>query len=94
MTRFRGAAALLAAVVLTALVGVGVATAAPPPLSPTPPVSLPTHVGHRHHTPDHRRVSHKHKPLPNTGLSLAPVLLAATAMLALGYGARIAVPKP
>ncbi|HWE34598.1 MAG TPA: hypothetical protein VG410_13990 [Solirubrobacteraceae bacterium] len=88
MTRFRGAAALLAAVVLTALVGAGLATAAPPRLSPTPPVSLPAHVGHpRHHT----TVPHKHKPLPNTGLSLAPVLLAATALLALGYGTRIAV---
>jgi hypothetical protein len=51
-------------------------------------VSLPAHVGHpRHHT----TVPHKHKPLPNTGLSLAPVLLAATALLALGYGTRIAV---
>jgi hypothetical protein len=94
MTRFRGAAALLAAVVLTALVGAGAATAAPPPLSPTPPVSLPAHVGHqRHHTSAPRSAFHKHKPLPSTGLALAPVLLAATAMLALGYGARIAVPQ-
>ena len=90
MTRFRGAAALLAAVILTALVGAAVATAAPPPLSPTPPVPLPAHVGAARH---HHAVPARPKPLPKTGLSLAPVLLLATALLALGYGTRIAVPQ-
>jgi hypothetical protein len=91
MTRFRGAAALLAAVVFTALVGAGVAIAAPPRLSPAPPVPLPAHVGRpRHHHAAHARP----KPLPKTGLEIAPLLLAATAMIALGYGTRVAsVPR-
>jgi hypothetical protein len=89
MTRFRGAAALLAAVVLTALVGAGVAMAAPPRLSPTPPVPLPARIGRPRHHASHARA----KPLPKTGLDIAPLLLAATAMIALGYGARIVTPQ-
>jgi hypothetical protein len=90
MTRFRGAAALLAAVVLTALAGATAATAAGPRLSPTPPVPLPAHVGAARH---HHAAPPPRKPLPKTGLSLAPLLLASTALLALGYATRIAVPQ-
>jgi hypothetical protein len=88
MTRFRGAAALLAAVILTAVVGAGVATAAPPRLSPSPPVPLPAHVGRSRH---HHAAPAPPKPLPKTGLEIGPLLLAATAMIALGYGTRISV---
>ena len=85
MSRFRGAAALLAVVALMA--PVGMAAGATPRLSPTPAVPLPAHV-----SPKLRPAKPAHPaPLPNTGIDLLPELLVAASLLALGAWARVVV---
>jgi hypothetical protein len=91
MSRVRPAAALLAAAALIALAGASAAVGVRTPLhgitrlSPTPPVPLPAHLPAR---PQPAKPAKPAKPLPKTGMALAPELLAALLLLALGVGAR------
>jgi hypothetical protein len=82
MSRFQGAAALVAAAVLIA--SAGTALAQTTQLSPTPPVPLPQHA-----PPSHKPPSPPAKTLlPKTGMAVLPELLAATVLVAAGISIR------
>jgi hypothetical protein len=92
MSRFRGAAALLAAVALMA--PVGTAAGATTRLSPTPPVRLPAHLSPKPRPAPPAKPG-RPRPLPNTGIALLPELFVAASLLGLGTWARVvAIRRP